>query len=102
MKKLELKKNKKGIAVLYGYVMWFILLAILLGIGLLVLEKLATEVNESGGVHQGEKAYTSVNDSIAEISSYSDWFGIIVIVTVAAVVIGLVTTAFIRRGTPTV
>ena len=99
MKTIMQSKNKKGQQLwsLYGYILAFILIAILLGVGLLTLSKISTEVADQSDLDEESYGYTSINTTIEEVGGYADYFGIIVIVTVAAIIIGIVVGAFVLR-----
>ena len=90
--KRSLRGDKKGqLESLYGYIMTFVLVAILLGVGLIVLDEFTDQTDV------GSEAETAVNLTIAALGDFADWFDIIVVVIAAAIVLGIVIRAF--RGT---
>lgn len=73
---------------MYPAVLTLVLVAILLGVGLTVLGGLKT-----GGAMTAA-ANTSLDTSITAIGGFGSWFSIIVVVLVAAIIIGLVIHSF--------
>ena len=91
---LEPIKSKKGnLGSLYGYIMTFVLVAILLGVGLIVLDEFTDQTDA------GSEAETSVNLTIEALGDFADWFDIMVVVIAAAIILAIVIRAF--RGTGT-
>jgi len=84
-------KNKKGASLqsLYPSIMAFIMVAILLGIGLVVLNAFMSTTSVSGTT-----AETAINDTINALADFPDWFPIIVVVIAAAIIIGIVIRGF--------
>lgn len=82
-------RDKKGLALgdLYPAIMTLVLVGILLGIGMIVLSKFMDNVSNT-------QANLSVNETIAALGDFSGWFGIIVVVICAAIILGLVLRAF--------
>jgi type II secretory pathway component PulF len=72
--------------------MGLLVLGIMFGVGLAVLTDVQDQFNES------ETAYDAVQDTIDAISEFTGWFGLIVLVIVAAIIIRLVTQGFGRSG----
>jgi len=90
MQKTKLnRKGALGLGDIYPAVLTFVLIGIILGIGLYVLSKIATQV---GG--NDTKQWGAVNTTIVSLSTFADWFGIIIIVLAAAIIIGLVMRSF--------
>ena len=89
---MKLRNNKKGnLSALYGYIMTFVLVAILLGVGLIVLDEFTDQTDT------GSEAETAVNLTIEALGSFADWFDIMVVVIAAAIILAIVIRAF--RGT---
>jgi len=93
MKLRSLIKNKKGLGLgdLYPAIMTLVLVGILLGVGLIVLDKFL----ETGAMSQ--TANSSVNETIKALGDFSGWFSIIVVVIAAAIILGLVLRSFASR-----
>lgn len=76
---------------MYPSVLTLVLIAILIGVGLTVLGNLTTSSSITAA---GSGA---INQSITAIGGFSSWFSIIVVVLVAAIIIGLVIHSFSGR-----
>lgn len=76
---------------MYPSVLTLVLIAILVGVGLTVLGNLSNQISTAGGSN------TTVNTAITAIGGFSNWFAIIVVVLVAAIIIGLVVKSFSGR-----
>ena len=85
LKKIN-KKGALGLGDIYPAVLTFVLIGIVLGIGLYVLAEVSAEVGGTGG--------TAINTTITALATFADWFGIIIIVLAAAIIIGLVMRSF--------
>jgi len=68
----------------------FVILTIVVGVGALIL----SEMNETVTV---AKASYVLDKGLDAMTTFGDWFGILVIIVVAAVIIGLVITYFRGR-----
>lgn len=86
------KLNKKGVTSLLGNIMTFVLIGILLGVGLLVLDKFKDQTTED------TEARDAVNKTIQALGDFSDWFAIIVVVIAAAVILAIVIRSFRGAG----
>ena len=88
-------KNKRGASLqtLYPTVMAFIMVAILIGVGMVVLTEFA-----STSTVQGTAAETALNSTILAVGDFPDWFPIIVVVISAAIIIGIVMRGFSGGG----
>jgi len=89
------KLGKKGMRVgdLYQFVLLIVLIGIILGVGVLVLDKFAN----TGSV--GNNASEVINETIVALEPISsDWLPLIVTVAVIAIVLTLVIGAFAMRG----
>ena len=75
-----------------GIVLGFVILAIILGVGLLVLDEF------SGQLDPGSAAQTAVNETIAAVAEIPGWLPILVIVIIAVVIIALVVRGFRPQG----
>ena len=83
----KMLRSKAGVDVgdLYNFVILLVLVGIALGVGVLVLDKFST----SSGVTTA--AVTALNASRDELSGIAtNWLSIIVIVVIAALVLGIV------------
>lgn len=87
-------KDKRGITVtdLPNLILILVLASIFLGVGLLVLDKFHDTLTV------GSQAEIAVNATVGGVGDFSDWWPTIVVVIAAAVIIGLVVTAFVVRG----
>lgn len=68
--------------------MGILVLGIMFGVGLAVLGDVQSQFGSN------ETAYTAIQDTIDAISEFTGWFGLIVLVIVASIIIGLVTQGF--------
>lgn len=74
---------------LYGFVLTFVLVGILLGVGLTVLGKMQSASGLTTDAVQG------INATVNAIKSLpTDWFGVIVIIVAAVIIIALVFRGF--------
>lgn len=87
--KVKSKKATMSLASIYGIILSLVLAAIILGIGLYVMQSVQTEMPYNG------IAYDSMNTTINSIGGFSVWFTIIVVVAAAAIIIGLVMKSFV-------
>lgn len=85
------KMNKRAASIqsLYPAIMAFILIAVLLGVGLIILTEFAGTT-----AIDGTAAETALNSSVTALDDFVDWFPIIVVVLAAAVIIGIVMRGF--------
>jgi type II secretory pathway component PulF len=85
--------NKKGLGVgdMHPIVLALVLVGITLGIGATVIAKFG-ETMTAGSV-----AENVTNKTLTALNDFSTWLSIIVIVIAAAIILGLVMTAFTRR-----
>ena len=77
---------------LYQFVLLLVLVGIVIGIGVLVVDKMG---QATGMPDQAELALNYTRDEISGLAT--NWLGIIVIVVVAAIILGLVMSSFGRR-----
>ena len=89
-----LGKDKRGLGIgdLPNLVMILVVAIIFLGVGLLVLDKF------HGQLTVGSEAEKATNASIVGIGDFSDWIPTIVVVVAAAIILGLIVTAFVIRA----
>lgn len=88
-------RAKRGeLDTLLSYIMIFILIAILMGIGMVILDNYSTELADLWTGSGINEAQDSVNETIDALSDLSGWFDIIVVVVAAAVILGIVIRAF--------
>jgi len=74
---------------LYQFVLLLVLVGVIIGVGTLILDKMA---QSTGIADQAELALNQSRDEVSGIAT--NWLGIIVIVVVAAIILGLVMTSF--------
>ena len=74
---------------MYQYVLLLVLVGIVIGVGVMVLDKLG---GSSSVTVAASTAINSTRDQIAGIAS--NWLGIITIVVIAAIILGLVMSSF--------
>lgn len=77
---------------LYAFVLTLVLVGIVLGVGILILDKLSASVDSTAA----ETSLNATRDAIGDIAT--DWMGIVVIVGVCAVILFLVIRAFSMNG----
>ena len=87
--KLEIKKSAVDLTEL---ALGIVVLGIVVSIGATVL----LNVRDTG--EQNTTQWNLSNDAAAELAEYGNWFTILVIVGIAAVVLSLIFLAFGRRG----
>lgn len=87
----QMNKKGEGLGDLYPAIMTFVVVAILLGVGLIVLDEFLLNIDTS------TEANTSVNETILALGDFSGWFGIMVVVIAAAIILAIVLGAFARR-----
>ena len=80
------------LASLYPTIMAFVLIAILLGVGLVVLQTLQDSASITGTA-----AATAINTTQAALDDFPSWFAIIVVVIAAAIILGIVIKSFSGR-----
>lgn len=68
--------------------MGILVLGIMFGVGLAVLGDVQGQFDDN------DTAYDAIQDTIDAISEFTGWFGLIVLVIVASIIIGLVTRGF--------
>jgi hypothetical protein len=81
--------SKMEVGGLYNFVLLLVLVGMILGVGILVLDKFASSPAVTS------TASSALNDTRDELAGVaSNWLGIIVIVVVAAIILGLVIRSF--------
>jgi len=88
-----LKQKKGQIGQIYPAVLTIVLVGIALGIGLMVLDKFRTQIGATS------PAYNATNTTIAAVASFADWLPIVVLVIVAAIILGLIVRSFVGQRT---
>lgn len=73
----------------------FVVLAITVGMGALILSEMKNQTDA------GSTAESVITKGIDAMSSFGDWFGILVVVVIAAVIIGIVLRYFGGLGAKT-
>lgn len=86
------KKGAIGIGSVLPFISVIVVATILIGVSQIVLDKFM------GNVETSETANTSINDSITALSEFGDWWDLVIIVLVAAVILGLIFMALYVRG----
>jgi hypothetical protein len=81
---MNTKKGQMGIGNLQSVVWLLVVIGIMLAIGLVVLSELKDTSSIDG------EAETALNDTINAIAEVPGWLTIIVIVVIAAIILGLV------------
>ncbi len=92
---MKLLKSKKGMEInqLYQFVLLIVLVGMIIGVGVLTLDKFST----SSGVTN--TASTAINNTRTEIATIaSDWLGLIVTVAVLSIILFLVIRSFGATG----
>lgn len=78
---------------LYQFVLLLVLVGMILGVGILTLDKFSTS---TGVTSAASTAINDTRDAIADISS--TWLSLIVTVAVLAIILTLVIRSFAQRG----
>jgi len=86
-----LRQKKGQIGAIYPSVLTIVLVGIALGIGLMVLSQFQKQIGA------GSAAYNATNTTINAVGSFADWLPIIVLVIVAAIILGLLVKSFVSR-----
>ncbi len=90
-----MKFRKRNTAVdLTDLAIGIVVLGIVVSIGATIL----INVRDTNGLYSNNTAYNLANDAAEGLAEYGNWFDIIVIVGVAAVILSLIFMAFGRRG----
>jgi len=92
MEKL-LKAKKGALERLYPAIMTLVIVGILLGVALIVLGKFMDNTTNAD-------ADTSINETIQALGDFSGWFGIIVVVIAAGVILSIVISSFAGAKKP--
>jgi len=92
MEKL-LKARKGALERLYPAIMTLVIVGILLGVALIVLGKFMDNTTNAD-------ADTSINETIQALGDFSGWFGIIVVVIAAGVILSIVISSFAGAKKP--
>ena len=78
---------------LYQFVLLFVLVGVLIGVGVLTLDKFATSSGVTG------VAATAINSTRTEISNIStSWLGLIITIGVMAMILSMVIGSFMMKG----
>lgn len=89
----QITKNKKGnLGMIVPSVLTLTLAAIILVFGLLILNEIW------GQTSSGTEAYRAANQTIVGIGKFADYFDLITLAIVVAVIIGLLLVVFAIRG----
>lgn len=78
-------KNKRGFAALSGIIMTIVLVAIVLGVGFMVLSQFQEQMTS------GSAEYNATSEIVESLSTVPGWITILIIVAVAGIVIGYLT-----------
>ena len=88
-----MKMNKTGqLGGLSGNVIAIVLAIIILVLGLVIVQELRDTQTA------GTEAHTAANDSLLGLAQFADFIPLIVLAVAAAVVIGVILTAFVMNG----
>ncbi len=85
-------KNKRGAVNLTDLAIGIVILGIVTSVGATVL------INVRDTNTENDTAYNLSNDAAIGLGEYGNWFKILVIVGIAAVILALIFTAFTRGG----
>jgi hypothetical protein len=78
---------------LYQFVLLFVLVGVLIGVGVLTLDKFATSSGVTG------VAAVAINSTRTEISNIStSWLGLIITIGVMAMILSMVIGSFMMKG----
>lgn len=92
-KLMKSKKGSMGIGDLYSIALTLVLVGLIVGVGVLLLDKFST----TSGVTS--TAQTAINDSRSAIAGIaSNWMDLVVTIAVLAIILGLVIGAFAMSG----
>ncbi len=78
---MQALKNKRGIAALQGVILTIVFVALLLGVGLMLLDKFQSSLTE------GSAAANATSDIITELAGIPTYIGIIIIVAIMGIII---------------
>jgi len=78
---------------LYQFVLILVLVGMIVGVGILVLDKFSTS---TGVTTTAQTALNSTRDAVSSVAT--DWLPLIVIIAVMAIVLGLVIRSFVGKG----
>lgn len=92
MKMLKAKKGAMELGGLYSFVLLLVLVGMILGVGVLVLDKFSAT---SGLTDSAADAINSSRDAITPIAS--TWLPLIVTIVVLAIILGIVISSFARN-----
>lgn len=81
------QKHGMGVRDISPVVLTLVVASIFLGIGLYITQSFRDELTA------GTEAYTAVNKTVAGLGKFGDWWGLIVIVIISAIIIGIVITS---------
>lgn len=92
---IKLLKNKKGMDIsgLYDFVLLIVLIGLILGVGILVLDKFS----QSPAI--GNASQTALNYTIEGLAQIpKTWLGLIILIAVVSIILTMVISAFFFRG----
>jgi len=92
---MKIKKNKKGFELqnLYGFVLMLVMIGLIIGVGVLILDKFAATSNLSNATIE---ALNDTRDAITPIAS--TWLTLIVTIVVLAIILTIVIRSFAVKG----
>jgi len=92
-------ESKKGqLSGLSGSILGLLLAAIFLILGMVILQSIKDTDIVDTGTSINETVYQAVNNTLAGLGTFGDFWEIIVLAIVAAVVIGILIASFGRRS----
>jgi hypothetical protein len=86
-------KGQIGIGSVLPFISIIVVATILIGVSQIVLDKFMQV-----GAPDNEVVNASLNDSIAALSEFGNWWDLVIIVLIAAVILGLIFLALMSRG----
>lgn len=93
MKSLLEARKKAQLGTLQTIIITLVVVGIVLGIGFLVLEEFADQMED------GSDAQDGVNDTILALKKVPTWLGIIVILAIVGILLAIVFSVLPRAGT---
>ena len=93
MKKITFtrRKNRKGLSEMAGVGLAFVLIAVILGVGGMILSQMSNKINDTNST-------AIMNQGTSAISDLSSWLPIIAVVVASVVIIGLILRGFSGVG----
>ena len=93
MKSLLIKSKRGQLGTLQTIIITLVVIGIVLGIGFLVLEEFADQLDDAS------EAQAGVNDTITALKKIPTWLSIIVILAIVGILLAIVFSVLPRAGT---